>query len=187
MRGLRSCVFPGIDMPGRRTETIDDDDEEIYEYLEEKLLSPTTLSELHLPLLGLSVVPNEKFITSKIPKEKLAIVQASVPCDADNGEEWETIETTVVYDNGDKESFLEPDFSLTRQPKSDLTFFEKCWEYIVNMSIRLCCPNSTSETSEISRKMSVVVNNVDHVSSRLFPATFLAINIIYWIMYVYVL
>ena len=64
LRGLRSCVFPGMDMPGRRTETIDDDDEEIYEYLEEKLLSPTTLSELHLPLLGVSV-PNEKFKTKK--------------------------------------------------------------------------------------------------------------------------
>ena len=186
IRGLRSCVFPGIDMPGRRTETIDDGDEEIYEYLEEKLLSPNTLSDVHLPLLGPSM-HNEKFITRKINNEKLAIVQASVPSNDKNEDEWETIEATVVYDNGVKETFLEPDFALMTKPKNELSFFEQCSECIVNMSIRLCCSNSTYETSEISRKLSVVVNNVDHVSSRIFPATFLIINIIYWIMYVYIL
>ena len=187
MRGLRSCVFPAIDMPGRRTETIDDEDEDIYEYLEEKLLSPKALCELDLPLLGPSV-PNEKFVMSKIPNERLAIVQSTIPSKDDN-DEWETIETTVVYDSGIKETFLEPDFDCFKEPKNqnDPTFTEKFWECIINIFLRLCCSASSIETNELTEYMSYILDNVDHVSSRMFPSAFILINIIYWGMYVYIL
>ena len=185
IRGLRSCVFPGIDMPGRRTETIDDDEEDIYEYLEEKLLSPKTLSELHFPPLDQNTL-NEKFIMSKIPNEKLAIVQTTLPCN-DETDEWDTIETTVVYDNGVKESFLNPDFDAMEECQNDLTLLEKYWEYFANIFLRLCCSKSSSELKEISEKLSFVIDNVDRVSSRLFPITFLLINIVYWVVYIYVL
>ena len=185
IRGLRSCVFPGIDMPGRRTETIDDDDEDIYEYLEEKLLSPKTLSELHLTLLDPNTL-NKKFIMSKIPNEKLAIVQATLPCN-DETDEWDTIETTVVYDNGVKESFLNPDFDAIEECQNELTLLEKYWEYFTNMFLRLCCSKSSSELKDISKKLSFVIDNVDHVASRLFPITFVLINVVYWVVYIYVL
>ena len=187
IRGLRSCVFPGIDMPGRRTETIDDEDEDIYEYLEEKLLSPKALCDLDLPLLVPSV-PKNKFIMSKIPNERLAIVQSSIPCN-DEDDEWETIETTVVYDSGVKESFLEPDFDYLEEPKhqNEPTFTEKFWECIVNMFLKICCCTTSIEPNELTNYLSYVLDNVDHVSSRMFPASFLLINIIYWGIYVYII
>ena len=174
-------------MPGRRTETIDDEDEDIYEYLEEKLLSPKALCDLDLPLLGPSV-PNNKFIMSKIPNERLAIVQSSIPCN-DEDDEWETIETTVVYDSGMKESFLEPDFECLEEPKhqNEPTFTEKFWECIVNMFLKICCCTTSIEPNELTNYLSYVLDNVDHVSSRMFPASFLLINIIYWGIYVYVI
>ena len=188
IRGLRSCVFPGIDMPGRRTETIDDEDEDIYEYLEEKLLSPKALCDLDLPLLGPSV-PNEKFVMSKIPNERLAIVQSTIPGKDDDNDEWQTIETTVVYDSGVKETFLEPDFDCLEelQNQNDPSFTEKFWECIVNTFLKLCCCTSSIEPNELTKYLSFVLDNVDHVSSRMFPAVFLLINVIYWTTYVYII
>ena len=99
------------------------------------------------------------------------------------------IETTVIYDSGVKESFLEPDFDRLEEPKhqNDPTFTEKFWECIVNMFLKICCCTTSIEPNELTNYLSYVLDNVDHVSSRMFPASFLLINIIYWGIYVYII
>ena len=173
--GLRPTTFDGTECPEGKTETMDD---EVFEGLDENLLSPINSSQLNSPLLSSSI--------QQPPNQKFSIAQSKQPSNiAEN--KWETIETTVVYDNGSKETILTSKVASIEVFTNDESCSDRCWECIENMFLRMICCRTSIKTAEIYKNMSNVFLKVDHVASRVFPLTFLIINIAYWSSYLYIM
>ena len=105
---------------------------------------------------------------------------------SEEDDEWETIETTIIFGNGTIQCFNDRDFSSQTKSDHDEIFSENRWTRIVKYFIKMCC-SKTSLEEELSGNISILFDNVDHISSRAFPITFLFINIMYWVFYVYIL
>ena len=166
--GLRSCATQGTNVP------VDITNDEMRGLLDENLLSPVHSSEMNSPLSG---DPNQTWMDvvrkhhDKKFKKPLQKQQTIV-----DGGNWETIETTVLNDNGTIEH-TDIEESCT----------ERCWDCIEGMIFRILCCNKSFKTAEAYKNMSDVFTKVDHVASRLFPFTFMIINIAYWALYIYIL
>ena len=104
----------------------------------------------------------------------------------DEDDDWETIETTIILGNGTKQSVNKHESSSPRKSNHEKIFSENMWTKTVKSLIRICCSKASLE-DELSGNISILFDNVDHVSSRAFPITFLFINIMYWVFYVYIL
>ena len=97
----KSFAFAGIQGCEEEFEKID---LEAKELLGENLLSPTNSSELNSPIRAPS--------NQQPPDQKFDIVQSTQP-PTSRSNKWETIETTVVYDNGSKETILTSNLAST--------------------------------------------------------------------------
>ena len=181
--GLRSFASHGVDFPD---ENVDITIAETRGLLDENLLSPVHSSELNSPVRAptqkwVNIVRKHQGTTNKI---KPPINQLSV----DEGNKWETIETAVVYDNGSKQTVLDSNIPPTHEfTDVNESCTEKCWDCIESMIFRIFCCNKSFKTAEVYKNMSDVFNKVDHIASRVFPFTFLVINIAYWALYIYIL
>lgn len=180
--GLRSCATHGADF----AEKADILNDEMTGLLDEDLLSPIHSSEMNSPVRGptqtwVDIVRKHQGNKNKI---KLPPKQSS------NAEvnKWETIETTVVYDNGNKETVVDSNVPSNHKfTDVDESCTERCWDCFESMMFRIFCCNKSFKTAGAYKNMSDVFNKVDHVASRVFPFTFLIINIAYWALYIYIL
>ena len=171
----KSFAFAGIQGCEEEFEKID---LEAKELLGENLLSPTNSSELNSPIRAPS--------NQQPPNQKFDIVQSTQSPNS-RSNKWETIETTVVYDNGSKETILTSNLASTDVRTNQESCSERCWECIENIILTMFCAKNSLKRAEIYKNMSTVFAKVDHVASRVFPLTFLIINVAYWASYIYIL
>ena len=140
-------------------------------------MSPT--SELNSPLIPFETSFGHEATTKFTTKPKQPMNYTSNP--------WETIETTVVYDNGSKETVPETTIPSIEIVPNDESCSEKCWDCIESVFLRLFCSRKSLKTGTIYQNTAKVFFNVDRVASRAFPLTFLIINVVYWVTYIYIL
>ena len=107
-------------------------------------------------------------------------------CNHYHPNEWETIETTVVYNNGSRESFasVQQHHMNSIEIITDDGCFDQFWDYVESILNRF---RWSIKTAEVYRNSSSVFNKVDKYAGRLFPLTFLLLNFIYWSSYMYIL
>lgn len=184
--GLRSCAARGSEFPEGKTLVTND---EMRGLLDENLLSPIHSSELNSPT---NAGPSQTWleVARKHHKQKFketTISRKSTTHIEEN--KWETIETEVVYDNGSKETILAADNDMNNFTVDDDTCREKCWECLEETILKLFCCNfsKTFRSAEVYKNMGDFFNKVDHIASRVFPLTFMVINIAYWTLYMYIL
>ena len=179
-KGVCSGAFRSIGFPKEEVEAID---HEAGELLDEALLSPTHSSEPNSPLRNTSAPqPHLGYEVSAAA----ATTKSSQPTNIASNP-WETIETTVVYDNGSKETILAPTIPPVEVIANDESCSEKCWDCIEHVFLKLVCSRSSLQTAEMYKNMSKVFFKVDRIAGRVFPLTFLIINITYWTLYMYIL
>ena len=118
-----------------------------------------------------------------------ALLSTTDSPDLSDGEnQWETIETTIEYDNRRRKTILPTNVPPNEVTKTDESCTERCWECIENMFLKICSPKKSSfDTAEKYKNMSKLFLKADHVASRIFPLTFLIINVAYWVSYLYIL
>ena len=185
--GLRSCAVRGSDFPGGKTIVTND---EMRGLLDENLLSPIHTPELNSPTTD---GPSQTWleVARKHHKQKFKNDAAALRKSANQGEEnkWETIETEVVYDNGSKETILAADNGVNNFSVDNDTCKEKCWECLEETILKLFCCNfgQSFRSAEVYKNMGDFFNKVDHIASRVFPLTFMVINVAYWTLYMYIL
>ena len=134
---------------------------------DENLLSPTGSSSLPSP----------------VPRKSFADLKAEFM-----RSQWNTIETTVIYDNGTNELFTHSSANITKVniDDDDQTCSDRCWNRIENFFLGLQCSGSF-KTSNVYRNTMSVFNTVDSWARRIFPLTFLVSMLIYWSSYTYIL
>ena len=143
---------------------------------DENLLSPTGSSSLPSP------EPRKSFadLKAEFIRSQAQFVTS----------QWNTIETTVVYDNGTNEIFTPsavaniPNVNI--DDDDDQTCSDRCWTRIENCFLGLQCSGSF-KTSNVYRNTMQVFNTVDSWARRIFPLTFLVAMLIYWSSYTYIL
>ena len=199
--GLRSCATRGAEFSEGN---IDITNDETRGLLDEALLSPVHSSEMNSPVRA----PTQTWVDIVRKHQGTRIKNKPLPKQSSNAEgnkqetiehppkqssnaevnKWETIETTVVFDNGNKETVLDSNVPPTQEFRDvDESCTERCWDCIEGIIFRIFCCNKSFKTAEVYKNMSDVFNKVDHVASRVFPFTFLIINIAYWALYIYIL
>ena len=184
--GLRSTAVHGSNFPGGKTVVTND---EMRGLLDENLLSPIHSSELNSPITG---GPSQTWleVARKHHKQKFKVAAVSnKSANQVEDNKWETIETQVVYDNGSKETILASDDAMNNFNVDDDTCREKCWECLEETILKLFCCNFSKSfrSAEVYKNMGDFFNKVDHIASRVFPLTFMVINIAYWTLYIYIL
>ena len=179
--GLKSCAVGGGRIESEEVH------EEVRALLDDNLLSPTHSSGQNSPLTG---PPQTLFDAARkqhnIKQPKRTIKKGQLSSEKEKNK-WETIETTVTYDNGSKETILGPNVEEIETFNDDESCPERCWECIETMVFRLFCCNASFKTAEVYRNMQNVFTRVDHIASRVFPMTFMIMNITYWALYIYIL
>ena len=182
---LHNTLTPAINQTHNATATVDEEHENLYEYLEDRLLSPTILSELNFPLID-SSTPHNTPLRKKLNEIEIPSIPSTM-LEYEEEDEWETIETTVSYGNGFKQTFIEPEMSSTEEERTGNPICNKGWNWNVKLFLRLCCSKTSLEEDEMHGKLAILFENVDHISSRAFPLAFVFINIMYWVLYIYIL
>ena len=137
------------------------------------LLSPTGSSELPSP------VPRKSF--SELKREFMINAMNS---------QWNTVETTVIYDNGTNETIfahspLNP-IEHVDINDGDINCSERFWNGIEACFLKCSCSGSF-KTSNVYRNTITAFNTVDRWASRLFPLMFVTGIFIYWSSYTYLL
>ena len=178
--GLRSCAIPCADLAVEKPENIED----VLRFpLDENLLSPDNSSAENTPVKG---PPQTLFETALNYHNKKLNNAAPNQLANDDEKAWETVETTVTYGHGSKQTILASNVTINAVT-GDVSCAERCWECFEHMMFRIICCNPSFRTDQSYRNMSNVFTKVDHVASRVFPLTFMIINVAYWALYIYIL
>ena len=202
-----SSAFQGV-VPEADVQGADEPDEED-ELLNDDVLSPTNSSQCNSPILHSHAAPtNNPEIQSSFPTRENPTAPPIQPgtiggtvmgsTNDGNDHEWETVETVVLYNDkhGSKEMIVtaadntQDDWICTTVDdiiSTDEKCLERCWVCVENIFLRLICSKRAFKTADGFRNMHNFFTKVDHVASRMFPLTFLIINIAYWASYIYIL
>ena len=185
--GLRSCAAGGTDFPGGKTMVGND---EMRGLLDENFLSPIHSPEHNTPT---NAGPSQTWLDVARKHHKQKLKETAAPRKLESQVEeskWETIETQVVYDNGSKETILAPDNDENKfAVDGDDSCTEKLWDCLEESLLKLFCCNFSKSfrSAEVYKNMGDFFNKVDHIASRVFPLTFMIINVAYWTLYIYIL
>ena len=183
---LRPSILPDVTRNSSISNSINEEGEDLEDYLDDKMIIPTIYSDLDLPLIDAATKNEDVFESESVNGYNyLKLNSSSLDDESDN--EWETVETTIIYGNGTKQSFIDKDPLKLRKTENKVNSPENRWNTVIKMLSKICGSKSSVEGEEISGNLTVLFDNIDHVSSRAFPLTFLFINIMYWVFYVYVL
>ena len=146
---------------------------------------PTIFSELDLPLID-SPTQKDSPEQEKSNGYNFKINHLSSQED-ENEEDWDTIETTIIYGNGTKQHFIDEHFSPQRKDSKKDISIENRWSTILKAILKICSSKPSKDREDLTGNLAILYDNIDHISSRAFPITFLIINIMYWVFYVYIL
>ena len=67
------------------------------------------------------------------------------------------------------------------------TWVDRCWACLEALVKCITCSRRPIRSMEIFKNTACVFNQVDMWSRRLFPLSFLMINFLYWLFYVYIM
>ena len=146
---------------------------------------PTIFSELDLPLID---TPTQKDSPEQEKSNGYNFKNNHLSSQEDeNEDDWDTIETTIIYGNGMKHHFIDDHYSPQgKNNKKDIST-ENRWSVMIKAILKICSSKPSKDREELSGNLAILFDNIDHISSRAFPITFLIINIMYWVFYVYIL
>ena len=146
---------------------------------------PTIFSELDLPLID---SPTKKDSPEQEKCNGYNFKNNHLSSQEDeNEDDWDTIETTIIYGNGMKHHFIDENFSPKRKDNKKDISTENRWSTMIKAILKICSLKPSKDREELSGNLAILFDNIDHISSRAFPITFLIINIMYWVFYVYIL
>ena len=149
------------------------------------MVIPTIFSELDLPLID-SQTQND-FPEHEKPNGYNFKINHLSSQEDENEEDWDTIETTIIYGNGTKQHFIDEHFSPQRKDSKKDISIENRWSTILKAILKICSSKPSKDREDLTGNLAILYDNIDHISSRAFPITFLIINIMYWVFYVYIL
>ena len=182
---LRPSILPDVTR-NSISNTINEEGEDLEDYLDDEMIIPTIYSDLDLPLIDSSMKNEDVLESAKVNGYNYSKLNSS-SLDNENDDEWETIETTITYGNGTTHCFIDKNSLQLRETENKENSSENRWTTIIKVLLKICGSKASVEGEEMFGNLTVLFDNIDHVSSRAFPLTFLFINIMYWIFYVYVL
>jgi hypothetical protein len=101
--------------------------------------------------------------------------------------QWETIET-MVFNGYVPANSREPEtIALSDIVVLHLTWSDRFWDIMEELLVKMICHRKPVRSMEIYRNTTIVFNQVDSYSRKLFPLTFFALVGIYYFGYVYIL